>query len=476
MKRKLLAIAALAAISHAPASLATNWFELQNTEAPGAPAYTIWGFIQPQFQHNTGGTVNNLAGQPGITKYNGQVPAFNLVGPDLTSKDQAQIFRARPGVRGAVADGHIDYFLLAELGNNGITENGFSNGAYNKRTAVLSDATVTFNYIPGARVRVGLGRLPLGEEAMLGEPAMDYINFTGVTDGLLNERFLAPTHLAQTQMAYLPGEVMNGGLSQSAALTGSVGAFRDTGVEVFDWFNQDKWEYAYALMVSQADGLNLDTANNPGNHDVTGRLQASYVFGGSGPKRRDITAFVWHQDGQRHFNGINYDRMREGIGAKYWDGKLRVSGEYIQGTGMIYVGPYPGFGSNYVPGAFVITQLMAMGSFNKANGYYLDTGWKFTDKIEGDLRYDYYDKLSNSAPDERKNETWTVGGQYFYSKSTRFVLNYAYRKATANPGTSTQAARVTGEPTGAPAVALQNAINALATTGNVLSLQMTYLF
>lgn len=464
MKRKLLAAAVLATISHAPASMATNWYEVYQTEPIGAPAYTLWGFIQPQFVHNTGGAVYGLGGAPQAKTYNGQVPVFNMVGPDLTSKDQGQFFRARPGVRGALANDMVDYFLLAEVGNNGITKNGFYNGAYNERSFVMSDATVTLNYIPGARIRLGLGRLPLGEEAMLGEPALDYTTFTNVTDGLLNERFLMP--MVTSPMAPATGIAMNGKASQGAALTGSVGAFRDVGAQVFDWFRQGKMEYAYALMVSQADGVNFDTSNNPGNHDVTGRLQASYVFGGSGPRRQDVTAFIWHQDGKRYFNGVNYDRMREGLGAKYWDGTFRVGGEYIQGTGMIYMGPNPAF--NQVLGGFVPTQLMAMESSNKANGYYLDTAWRFAEKLEADLRYDTYDRLSNSAPDERKLKTWTVGGQYFYSKAMRFILNYSYRTASVvNPGTATGAQA---------AQALLNAADALDATGNVFSVQMTYMF
>ena len=459
MKRTLIVTALLATFGHAPASFATNWFELQNTEAPEAPDYRFWGFIQPQFVHNTGGPANGITGAAQARAYNGKTPVFNLVGPDLTSGDQAQIFRARPGLRGKMpgTEGNIDYFLLAELGNNALTVNGSDS----KRYAVLTDATVTFNYIPGARVRVGLGRLPIGEEAMLGEPTLDYIAFTSVTDGLLNERFVTP--YKASPLAPATGISMNGGAG-GAAIAGSVGAFRDIGVEVFDWFNHEKWEYAYALMLSQADGVNFNTANNPGNHDVSGRLQASYVFGGSGPRRKDITAFVWHQDGNRYFNGANYDRMREGLGFKYVNDKLRVGSEYIKGSGMIYMGLNPAF--NPVPGGFVPVQLMAVESYNKANGYYLDTGWKLTEKFEAELRFDTYDKMSNSAPDERKTNTWTIGGQYFYNNAFRFMFNYSRRTASVvNPGTAVGTAAST---------ALLNAMNVLEATGNLWGVQMTY--
>ena len=185
MKKTILAATMVAASVHAPVSFATNWFQLQNNEQAGAAPYTFWGFVQPTYTHNEGGTVNGITAPAGLVPYNGHVYLGNLVGPDLLHEDQLQMFRARPGVRGTIpgTDEKINYFFLAELGNNGLTRD---------RHATFTDATVTFNHIPGARVRVGLGRLPLGEEAMQGVQLMDYINFSNVSDQLLNERFVTP--------------------------------------------------------------------------------------------------------------------------------------------------------------------------------------------------------------------------------------------------------------------------------------------
>jgi hypothetical protein len=88
-----LGITALLAAQHQ--AFATNWFELQNNEQPGAAPYTVWGFIQPQYVHNEGGAVNGIAAPAGAKAYNGQTALFNLVGPDVTHRDQLQIFRAR---------------------------------------------------------------------------------------------------------------------------------------------------------------------------------------------------------------------------------------------------------------------------------------------------------------------------------------------------------------------------------------------
>lgn len=457
MKQTTLAVLGAAALGAAPLASATNWFQLQNNEAPGAPAYKFWGFIQPQFVHNTGGAIEGVSAPPGLKAYNGQTPLFNQVAPDQNSGDQFQVFRARPGVRGVIpgTDGKINYFLLGEIGNNGLTR---------AKPAVFSDATVTFNYIPGARIRLGLGRLPMGEEAMTGVQVMDYINFSNVTDSLLNERFVLPYSTTR------PTSPILGVPMASSQLTGAVGGFRDTGVEVYDWFKHGKWEYTYALMLSNGNGLSFSDDN--GSKDVTGRLQASYVFGGNGPKREDVTAYIWHQQGKRTFAGTDYNREREGVGFKYLRHGLRFSGEYIQGKGMIFIGPNPPFNDIGGTTAFEPVTLMALADSNKASGYYLESGWRFLPKWEADLRYDYLDRLSNSSYDERKFTTWTLGAQYFYSPKVRVTVNYAIRKldvpADTTPGLSGTAV--------AQKTQLDDANTIAKSMGNQLSVQLTWLF
>lgn len=458
MKNKILLATFALALGQSPMAAATNWFQLQNNEAPGAPAYKVWGFIQPQFVHNEGGTVNGITAPAGLAAYNGQTPIFNQVGPDLAYRNQVQIFRARPGVRGTIpgTDDQINYFVLAELGNNGLTR---------ERPAVLTDASVTFNQIPGARIRAGLGRLPLGEEAMLGEPAMDYINFSNVTDSLLNERFVIPYTSTRTHAPVLGVQL------KQSKVSGPVGAFRDVGLEVYDWFTNAQWEYAYALMASQGNGVNFDASANSGNRDISGRIQASYVFAGKGPKREDLTVFAWRQTGDRSYAGNNYSRLREGLGAKYLQGNVRLSGEYIQGKGMIYVGNNPPFKDLGAP-AFEPVDQIAVEFSNESKGYYLDAGWKFDPQWEVDLRYDMLDKMSNSEFDERISTTWTIGGQYFYSPALRLIANFEFRRlmvpnlnASGTTGTTLQ-----------QQTQLQDAAILANTIGNRLSLQLTYQF
>ncbi|HID08303.1 MAG TPA: porin, partial [Armatimonadetes bacterium] len=119
--KKILGCAALLATSITANNLhAANWLMLQGTESSSsAPRAKVWGFIQPEFQSANG---TELAAGP----WKGQDAAFNLIGPDLDSNSTFQIRRARLGVRGTGfgLDSGVNYFLLVEAGNNGITKLG----------------------------------------------------------------------------------------------------------------------------------------------------------------------------------------------------------------------------------------------------------------------------------------------------------------------------------------------------------------
>ena len=92
---------------------AANWLMLQGTEPrDAAPRVKVWGFIQAQYQKDD--SEPNAAG--------GYIPP-KLIGPNLDSQEAFNVNRARIGLRGQgmPLDGNVNYFLLAELGNNGIT-------------------------------------------------------------------------------------------------------------------------------------------------------------------------------------------------------------------------------------------------------------------------------------------------------------------------------------------------------------------
>jgi hypothetical protein len=449
MKKTLLAAATAAGLGCAQISSAANWLELQGNEPANAPALTLWGFIQPTYMASRSTEVTGLTGPAGITRYNGHDLIPNLVAPDYEHGSELFFQRARPGIRGVMPfDSRINYFLLAELGKNGLTR---------EQDVVLSDASLTFNYIPGARLRAGLFKLPTGEEALQAVHTLDYVNFTNVTDSLLNERIVIPASAA-------PGRTINipAGLA-GANVVGSTSGFRDIGIQAYDWLRRDHWEYAYALMVSNGAGINHVHDNN-GSKDVTLRLQTAYVFGGDGPRREDVTAYLWHQEGKRAFGSRDYNRVREGVGARYLRNGLRLGGEYMRGSGMIFTGPQPPFNDAGAP-AFEPLNAIALESANRATGWYLDAGWRFLPKWEADLRYDTLDRLPNSAANERRFNTWTVGLQYFFNPKARVTFNYEFREQKVpNPGAITPAAQSSN------AQAIANALSDRA------SLQLTWIF
>ncbi len=68
---------------------------------------------------------------------------------------------------------------------------------------------------------------------------------------------------------------------------------------------------------------------------------------------------------------------------------------------------------------------------DKADGGYLDFGYKVLPKLELDIRYDIQNRGTKTAAAERKFETRTLGAQWFFNKKARVVANYEIRSAEA---------------------------------------------
>ena len=417
MKNFHLALAG-ALLTAAPQAFAANWLMLQGTEAPSAaPVAQVWGFIQPTYAHTDGDNLPTGA-------WAGQEAVFNLIAPDLATNDTFYLARARVGVRGQgfPLNSRVNYFILGEFANNGIT-------AVNGGAAALSDASVTLNYIPGARIRVGQFKYPGAEEGLQAYPITSpYVNFTNATDQLLLERFFdgdgadtPPTGAAGSGNANLPN--------------GSVGAFRDVGVQVFDSFALGAWDASYAVMFGNGNGLNR--SDNDNNKDLYLYLAAEQVYGGEGPYRDGLKLFAWTQDGKRTLRtGAaqtlgEFDRTRTGAGVAFRKRPFRAVAEYIQADGMIPDGTDGGA----VPGAATNTGV-GVASFNmapvdKADGYYLDLGYRFLRSFEVNLRYDVLNRRTETSAAEREFITTTVGLQYFFDPKNRVTLNYEMRDAEA---------------------------------------------
>lgn len=398
---------ALPAVGHA-----ANWLALQGTEPAGSgERVNLWGFIQPEFMQTDGTTLRAgpFAGRPAV---------FNQIAPDQDTDSTFNIRRARIGARGTglPLDSRINYFLLLEAGNNGITANGGG-------SVRLTDASVTLNYIDGARIRIGQFKYPGSEEGLMAIHVFDYVNFTNVTDQLLLERFFDND-----------GSVSNMDPNRP---NGPVGAFRDIGIQVFDWFNTGAWEHSYALMVGNGNGITRSDDNS--DKDIYLYWASELVFGGKGPKREGLKLYAWHQEGERTIatgptqTRQNFDRERYGLGLTYRKGKYRLGAEYIRAEGMIFNGTDGGAVAGTLNNAAT-----AVASFNvlpddEADGWYLDLGYKVLPQLELGVRYDKLNRGTDTAVNEREFETLTVGAQYHFNNKTRAILNYEFRDAEA-PG------------------------------------------
>jgi len=423
-------------------ALGANWLTLQGTEPEGAEQLAkVWGFVQVQYQDDSSDP--NGAG--------GYIPP-KLINADFESQSQFNVNRARIGVRGVAMpiDQKINYFLLLEMGNNGITEPGDS---FTKAT----DASVTLNHFDGARFRLGLFKYPGAEEGLQAIHVFDYINFTWVTAQMLLERFPNRNYTSNIAPQSLPvGTPLNG-------YENGVGAFRDVGVQMFDWFNVgNNWEISYAIMVGNGNGLNF--GDNDDNKDTYVYASAEKVFGGRGPRREGLKFFAWSQSGKRTadlsadtctngnafpacgpggsgrvstvYDPVEYDRDRMGFGFKYLRNGWRATAEYMKGEGMIWQAPHnPSFGIG--PGQGVPANLATggeqagNGAFAEGTGYYVEGGWRIPKtKWELDLRYDQYNRLDGNQFEIEFKRT-TFGVQYFFNPRVRLALNYEARSGEA---------------------------------------------
>jgi hypothetical protein len=394
---------------------AANWLMLQGTEPAGsADLARVWGFVQVQYQKDYSDP--NPAG--------GYFPP-KLIQPNWDSQSAFNVNRARIGVRGVAMplDSKINYFLLLEMGNNGITEPG---GSFAK----LTDASATFNHIKGARVRAGLFKYPGAEEGLQAIHVFDYINFTWVTGQMLLERFPNRNYTPNIPAQPLPPEVSLNGFEDG------VGAFRDVGVQLFEAFDVgSNWELSYAGMIGNGNGLNFSDNND--DKDYYLYASAEKIFGGKGPRRQGLKMFAWMQDGVRTadlsndgiHNPEDYDRERYGAGIKFLRNGWRATAEYMKGKGMIWQAPHnpsfgigPGQGNPGAPGN---------GAFAKANGWYVEGGYRFKGtKWELDARYDVYNRLDGDRFEIQFKRT-TLGVQYFFNPRVRVAFNYEFRSADA---------------------------------------------
>lgn len=440
---------------------AANWLFLQGVEnSATAERAKVWGFIQPTYMEVDGT-------QLPVGDFAGQDAQFNTHQPDLSSESTFLLQRARLGIRGLgfPQDPEINYFILTEFGNNGITNPGGGSGS-----ARITDASVTLNHIKGARVRFGQMKIPMSEEVYQGIFTLNYINFTNMANQQMIERPFQTTGTARCNISdestghrssdqylrYCDGDA-------SIQFRTGTAAVRDIGIQVFDTFDINDWEHSYAVLYGNGG---ISKHDRDDNKDVTVYLSTEKVFAGEGPLRRGMKFYIWSTQGKRTVydaatlnaggsytaSEIEADRNLAGIGTTILTDKHRFRAEYNVFDGMIFNGSTGGA----VPGAIGVVQAtptdpapadlgdeyvsqFLLSPNGESDGWYIDYGYKPVPKVELDIRYDIYNRVTNlAAADERTYETTTFGVQYFFNKKTRFIFNHELRdlEAPGQPGTA----------------------------------------
>jgi hypothetical protein len=462
MKKVALATICAGGLAATMQAEASNWLMLQGTEPEAAMGRAkVWGFLQPTYQKDQSDT--------GGDKYAGPEPT--RIGPNLEDQEQFQLFRARIGVRGTgmPLDPNINYFIMIEGGSNAATDGG----RYGQRTPVrLMDASVTINnFKKVARIRTGLFKTPGPEEILQGIITFDYINLTDVSNQLMMERFTNGVSSAADG-----NDIFS---ATEASWSSSFGAGRDIGIQAFNSFKAGNWDTSYALMVGNGNGL--ETGGNADGLDKYVYLSTEMSLpGGWGPRPNGLKMFVWSQSGKRKLdmtddgvaNPVSYDRNRQGLGFTFRNWGLRVIGEYMTGKGMIFQGPEkPNFGIGAIDVNHpTLSQFTTQSLDGKANGYYLDLGYEFPGSggWEADLRYDVYNRSTDSDYIEAEFKRITYGVQYHFNRKTKFIINYEVRKDKAK------------NPIAAAPPPLKNMTTALHTgldsVGNRIGVQITHIF
>ena len=479
-------------------SEAANWFKLRGTE-PGGIAHTlqVWGFLQPTYDKDN---ANNIDGAiKALSPANGDTPIPGTIAPDRTSQQTFFMRRARIGIRGTMIpiSNDIDYFILTEWGQNGVTRAG---GA-----AHLLDASMTFNQLSRGLDDDGLHNL--GARLRIGQ-----FLFSQTSESLSHSTPGRRVHV------FMPEATFALGLMRPANDNGrhnwpenevSVNAGRDVGVELFDFaefkdpiMGGGPLEFTYSLALG--NGNTIGELNRDNNFRKYAWLSVAKLFDNTrGSRRHDLELYGWYQRGDILFNrDVNGDGISDrsvpknldpgnlaavpgdpgvpppfsanpqscgnrvckngkekdegqrywGYGIEYFDkpfsslGQIRFNAEFQKQTGLIFDGAQsPGAGRNDNVGGFD----SILYDFNgRSWGWYADVGYDIQGHLRKlgipakrttiNLRYDYFDRNDGNVAREVQMKTWSLTGEYFFHKKARATLTYQWRDFNANNRTGNQ--------------------------------------
>lgn len=422
---------------------AANWLMLQGTEHPLAPAHKLWGFIQPAYTYDTSDNLSGLTDSPGPPDFsanNGERLAITSVSPWFDDAERFHVRRARFGARGVFTGGlrnsftsKMNYFTLFEVAPNLLTYDPFGNRA---RAIALDHLSVTFNHIPGARIRTGLFKTPGPEEALQGVHTLDYIELTDFVAREVLERFVK----GAAKPAGSPASPALGTPENSAY---GINGVRDWGVQAFDSFEQAQWDLSYAVMLGRGEAISEAGGFNESPELYLYTSAEYHLPGGWGIRKQGIKFYGWYQYGERQFSSDpqdeDYVRTRYGVGARLLAGipdssyKVRLGVELMQANGMIFFAPAGGVVDGNVDNGNL---QIAAEEGNKSRGLTVDLGFLPSNKWQFDLRYHRHDLLYDTSStvnpgNERELTEITLGLNYHFSRKLRLTINYIFRDVEA---------------------------------------------
>jgi hypothetical protein len=445
-KMTISAAAAAAALGLSGQASAVNWVMAQAMEPPST-THRFFGVGQLSYTNNYGcdrldGMVNPGTGSPTTAHglLNGSYNALCRVGPRLRDRaDAINLDNLAIGLRGNLIPGKINYFLMINAGMNAANYEPLDTSR--ARTLSVTDATMTFSYIPGVRVRAGLMRKPGPEELYQAVDVNSYIWPSDFIARVQTEKFVRTNSKGTTP---IPGQ--SDGTSSFSGYDADAG--RDWGIQFFDAFKSGKWTHTYAVMFGNGSGIHKIRDYNS-KKDLNLYFSSEYDLpGGKGPHKHGVKLYGYHQQGTRNFEinsrgdlSRDFDFTRYGFGVKAVGpifgegrGKHRLGVEFMHANGMIFVAPT----GNVVDEAFGGQIQIAAEKGNKARGVTLDYGYYFNEKWQFDIRYAQHDLLYATADnnfwrpeDKRVVKQLTLGTTYHFTPQTRLTFNIEARDAKA---------------------------------------------
>ena len=385
---------------------AKDWVMLQGTESSKSNELRTLLFLQPSFSYTKGSPLSAgpFKGEPGI---------FNLNGPNFRSSMEFYNTRGLALVRGFIpkTNKKINFFGMLDFGKNLLT--GSEKTTENPKNFQLTDISLTFNYLPFSRIRMGQFIVPSSNEMLKAVHAYDYINFTNFT--------------AFTMLDWNMPRAGDGTNPNRPRFPN--GGFRDIGIMIFDTFSIYRSKYTYAFMIGQGNGINR--FSNDKNVDLHGRYRSYFPFS----EEKDLEFILWGVKGKRelHSNSTVQTFKRNRFGAdlsmrwKNW--RMELSGAYADG--IIFHGTFGAGPPSLKNNKNQIASFLTLPSENAFGGH-ISLNYDISNYVIG-LRYDILNYGMRKSINERLFKTLTLSAQYKFGKSpTRLIFNYEWRQAEAS--------------------------------------------